>query len=59
MSYNVEADMCLFVCILCASLKFIYKSVTMNYPGSKLYPVAHTQKGLFVLWITLFRVIRT
>ena len=50
--------MCLFVCVVCASLEFIYKLVTMNYAGSKLYPVAHTQKGLFVLWITLSRVIR-
>lgn len=53
--------MCLFVCVVCASLEFIYKSVTMNYAGSKLYPVAHIHrkvKGLFVLWLTLSRVIR-
>lgn len=41
--YN-EVDV--FVCIVCASLEFIYKLVTRNYAGSKLYPVAQI-KGLF------------
>ena len=40
--------MCLFVCVVCASLEFIYKSVTMNYAGSKLYPVAHTHRKVYL-----------
>lgn len=49
--------MCLFVCIVCAWLEFIYKLITMNYAGNKLYAVAQN-RGLFFLWIALFRVIR-
>lgn len=41
--YN-EVDV--FVCIVGASLEFIYKLVTRSYAGSKLYPVAQI-KGLF------------
>lgn len=52
--YN-EVDV--FVCIVCASLEFIYKLVTRNYAGSKLYPVAQIHRFIF-LWIILSRVIR-
>lgn len=55
--YN-EVDV--FVCIVCASLEFIYKLVTRNDAGSKLYPVAQIKDlffyGLYFLETSGFEV---